>query len=348
MLSKIKIFIISLGVVCFIDISLFAIHVDFFRGDVVIKRSGKRIDVNIKDILNSGDIIITGKRSSIVIKYKDQSKITINSNSKVKVGDLKIKGSDNISIFSGSLSGKYTKLRKGSKKIYSPTTVAAIRGTEFTIGVSRSGKTNVNLSEGKLDINNPFGKKRMNSGENASINIADKPRVKKGEIQVESISEKENKKFNKNPNNAARRYVKYMRKFKQRSSRSNRNIKGYNRQIKKSKSKADFERNISKIGRAEENIEDDLMLNAAANESINSILEGYSNTRSKIYQNFLRVKRESNKVREQQEKNHQNIMAVKKSYLEAYEKIMGKFNKDRDDISGNDKFDNIKPEIKKY
>jgi FecR-like protein len=348
MLSKIKLFIISLGIVFFIDISLFAIHVDFFRGDVKIKRSGKSISVNIKDILNSGDIIITGKRSSIVIKYDDQSKITINSNSKAKVGNLKIKGSSNISIFSGSLSGKYSKLRKGSRKIYSPTTVAAIRGTEFTIGVSRSGKTNINLSEGKLDINNPYGRSKLNSGENASIKIADKPKIQKGDIEVEKALKKEDKKFKKNSNNTARRYVKYMSKFKQRSTSSNKNIKGYNKQIKSSKSKSDFARNKNKIDRAEEDIEDDLMLNDAANESINLILEGYSNSRSKIYQKFFKVKMESNKVREQQERNHQDIMAVKKAYLEAYEKIMGQFKKDKDDILGNDKFDNIKPEIEKY
>ena len=107
-------------------------------GKVKLIRSGKKVGISNGDILKSGDIIKTGKNSFCELVYKDRSKITIRSKSKAKIGTQRIKGSSYIALISGSLKGKFAKIRKGrGRKIYSATTVAAIRGTEFSMEVNK-------------------------------------------------------------------------------------------------------------------------------------------------------------------------------------------------------------------
>ena len=53
-----------------------------------------------------------------------------------------------------------------------------------------------------------------------------------------------------------------------------------------------------------------------------------------MYDTFLRIKEESNKVLEQQKRNYEAIMAVKEAYRKAYEEIMKKHKEAVDKIKG--------------
>ncbi|MFC1671277.1 hypothetical protein ACFL20_12870, partial [Spirochaetota bacterium] len=65
-----------------------------------------------------------------------------------------------------------------------------------------------------------------------------------------------------------------------------------------------------------------------------------------IYRQFNKIKEESNKVLEVQEKTYRAIQEIKEKYKKAYKAIMGRYQDDRNRILNKSKFDNVKPKIK--
>jgi hypothetical protein len=62
-----------------------------------------------------------------------------------------------------------------------------------------------------------------------------------------------------------------------------------------------------------------------------------------MYDIYLKIKAESNKVQEQQKKNYEAIMAVKAAYKKAYDEIMGKNKSYIDKIKGGYDKEKVKP-----
>jgi hypothetical protein len=342
-----KLLIAALAIFIFIPESGYSIHVTFFLGDVKLIRSGRTIKVNMGDIVKSGDMIKTGKGATITLNYKDGSKITIQQNSTARIGSKGIKGSENVSLVSGNLSGKFTKLAKGgkSKRVYGPTIVCAIRGTEFKMGVSKGGDSRVDLAEGKLNIKNPYGSTPLKQNQNVQAGVGSKP-AKGSRGSMTAWKNSRDNDLKRNPGGRGKQYGRYIQTFNNQNQQDSKNMGKYNNMVKSAKKADDIKKAGSEINDAEQNIEDNLMLNETASSSIEGVMNDYKSRNRKIYDQFLKLKKESNKVAEQQRKNYEAIQAVKEEYRKAYEKIIGKFQDDRDKILKGVDFNKLKPKLK--
>jgi hypothetical protein len=296
----------------------------------------------------SGDIIKTGSNSNADILYKDGSKISIKEKSTATIGNAGIKGSENAALSSGNLFAVFKKMGKDQeKKVYTPTAVASIRGTEFKVSVSKSGETRVELDEGKLDLNNPYGNKKLEPGDKSETNLGDAPSGASSE-NSELWKESRNKNFEDNPSDTARKYDDYNLKLKERNENAGKETQQLSGQIKKSKKKNQLSEAGGKISAVEEKIQDDMMQNQAASLTIDEIVNDYKSRKENIYTEFERIKSELNKVQEVQRMNYEAIQNVKEAYKKAYQEIADKFNKDKNDIKDILKNNKVKPEIEKY
>ena len=325
-----------------------AAQLSFFIGEVSLARSGKQIQVSSGMELKSGDIIKTGSGSNADITYKDGSKIAVKEKSTITVGNAGIKDSENVSISSGNLFATFKKMGKDNKKkVYTPTAVASVRGTEFKVSVSKSGETRVDLDEGKLDLNNPYGDKKLESGDMSETNLGDAPSKASNE-NSETWRKSRNKNFEDNPKDAVKKYDDYSTKLRVRNENAGKETQKLNGQIKTNKKKNQLSEAGNKISDVEEQVQDDMMQNQAAALTIDDIVNDYKSRKDNIYTEFERIKSELNKVQEVQKMNYEAIQGVKEAHQKATQEISDKFNKGRQDIKDKLKSDKVKPVIEKY
>lgn len=319
-----------------IPLSVFSATINFYVGDVTLTRGSAKIDIVPGSSIESGDEIITGRQSTIDIVYADGSKITILSSSRARFGSKNIKGSDDVALISGDLSGTFAKLKKGYRKAYTPTMVCSVRGTQFTLGVSGSGDSRVDLSEGKLNISNPFGNVDMKEDQKVEGAVGNSPAMG-GDGPIGDWRSEQQKNFEADPAYKGLRYSEYMERFSERGKDAEKKAGVYNKKVRKAKSEKDLEKTADAIDSAEESAKDDLMLNETAGEAVSSIMKNFESSREDIYNQFKQVKEKSASVLDQQRKNYEAIAAVKEAHRKAYEKIKGDYKKGRDSF-----FDDVK------
>ncbi len=255
----------------------------------------------------------------VELRYTDGSKIKIHEKSSARIGSMKIKKSDDISLISGNLTGKFSKLKRGKHKVYTPTIVCSVRGTEFRVRVSDNGESRVDLKEGKLDTSNPWGKYDMSAGQKIKTKIANKPENAWGSSNA--WARDSNKSFKRNPWAAGDRYKKYMNKMRERNNGTKKHMDGWD--TSKKKSKKQIKDDAWMMKKSDEKTKDDLMMNECANDNISKIIKGFKKDKKKIYDEFYRIKRESNKVLEVQLQAYKNIQKIKDDYKKHYKEIIG-------------------------
>lgn len=335
-------------VIIFFAASLNAAQLSFYIGDITLTRDGKQVQISSGIELKSGDIIKTGAGSSADISYKDGSKISIKEKSSAAIGNSGIKDSDDVALSSGNLFAVFKKMGKDSKKkVYTPTAVASVRGTEFKVSVSRSGETRVELDEGRLDLNNPYGDKKLSPGDKSETNLGDAPSGTSSENSG-LWNESRNRNFEDNPSDAVKKYDEYNSKLSERNSSADRETRKIDGQIKTSKKKNQLSEAGEKISDVEESVRDDMMQNQAASLTITDIVNDYKTRKNNIYSEFERIKSDLNKIQEVQKMNYEAIQNVKEAYQKAYQEISDKFNKDKNNIKDLLKNNKVKPDIEKY
>ena len=118
-----------------------------------VKRNGQL--ANIGDILNQNDIIETGSMSSCDIKIGD-SMIRIKENSKAILAQLLRKdGLENttLGLDVGKMICKPKKLLKNeSFLVKTPTAVAGVRGTNFSVEADANKTTRIKVFDGKVAV----------------------------------------------------------------------------------------------------------------------------------------------------------------------------------------------------
>lgn len=108
-----------------------------------------------QEALDSGDRVKTGADGSAVVAFTDGSVIEVGANSNFLFEDHSAKAVKlNISV--GLLKAW---IKKASRRytVRTPTSVAAIRGTEFLTNVDASGETTWDLFSGSIDVSDNFG-----------------------------------------------------------------------------------------------------------------------------------------------------------------------------------------------
>ncbi|MFH1369528.1 MAG: FecR family protein [Elusimicrobiota bacterium] len=145
--------------VVFLNAVEMAGEVNNAKGTVEILKTG---DTEWEKILEGiqieeNDRIRTGPRSSCEIEMDDGSMIHIAANSQTSLQKLQLKEDEHTSsfqLFFGKMIASISKLKKTKMEVHTPTTICAVRGTEFAVEAS-SSETNIGVFEGSVAVTNP-------------------------------------------------------------------------------------------------------------------------------------------------------------------------------------------------
>jgi len=304
--------------------SIFALDISFVVGDVIVERDGKENLAVVGMKLSQGDIIITKNASIAELQYADKSTVRIFENTKVKVAAIQ-DNQENVSIINGVIKAKISKLQKGeTKKVYTPTTVCAVRGTEFFVAVSDSSNSRVNMEEGSLALTNPYGEINVNGDEQATVEVAKKPLVDENPKNPELWKNTADKDFILEPQKYAQSYKEYLATLEQRSSMQSAEIEKFKQSSIKKKDSKKLEKDLDELENKVVVIADDFFLGDCANAAVDHVLQSYKEKKQEIFDSFNKVKEQADKVVQQQKANYEAIMAIKEAYRKSYDEIKGK------------------------
>lgn len=303
---------------------LYALEISFVVGDVIVERDGKENLAVVGMKLSQGDVVVTKNASIAELLYSDKSTLRIFENTKIKVAAIQ-DNQENVSVINGVIKAKISKLQKGeSKKVYTPTTVCAIRGTEFFVAVSDSSNSRVNMEEGSLALANPYGEISVNNDEQATVEVAKKPLLDDNPKNPELWKNTADKDFVLEPQKYAESYNEYLSTLEQRSSMQSAEIEKYKQSSAKKKDSKKIEKDMDELENKVAVIADDFFLGDCANAAVDNVLQMYKEKKQEILDSFNKVKEQADRVVQQQKANYEAIMAIKEAYRKNYEEIKGK------------------------
>jgi len=326
----------------------YALQVGFLVGDVYVTRGGTTNMASMGLQLQKDDIVKTAKGGMAELNFKDGSVVTVKESSKIKIVTVYGGEQDSFSVMTGIVKARFSKLKKEShRKIYTPTTVCGIRGTEFEIAVSDGVDSKVHMIEGSVELQNQYGTSRVKDNDQAKIPVAGKPEMTKDDGTIDKWKENKDKDFSENPSASAERLTKHLDVMKERADNNSESISEMKNTLPEDGA-GDKEKDLEKIRQVistESVVEDDMFMNQAATGAIEHVLENFDRDKKEIYDNFLKIKKESNTVLEQQQKNYQAIQAVREAYKKAYGEIMDSHREYMDSIKNKIDKDSVKPRL---
>ncbi len=174
--------------------------VAFMVGKVkVVKTDKTKVRARRNFKFYGGETVLTGRSGTMIIKLTNGSKIKVLPSSKLIVNKVRSDKKSNkyaFGVIRGGVSSRVNKLRRNQDyyKVYTPTSVAGVRGTEFLVSVGVNGKSTVLVKEGVISLEGDENKTSVKGGQQAKINLSED--VEKSSAPSTNL-EKENKKFQK-------------------------------------------------------------------------------------------------------------------------------------------------------
>jgi hypothetical protein len=113
------------------------------KGAVQVERAGKRVAATVGMPVRTSDVLVTGADGSAGVTFSDNSLVSVGPNSVFAIDKYRFDSTTHVGEFEGSLrkgklaavSGKMVKQTPESMKIRTPSSVMAVRGTEFVVEV---------------------------------------------------------------------------------------------------------------------------------------------------------------------------------------------------------------------
>ncbi len=196
---NIKFLIIMLsGLLLLISCSEQKAYIAFYTGSVTIRKpGGTTAGVRVKDRVNDGDILKTGKKSCIIIQNTEGLIIRFEQNTEAQIISFNNPAKKGVSLNRGKVLSNVSKLKKGGEYyVKTPTTVASVRGTEFLTTFNGKYST-VAVGDGKVSVKKIDVSGNENIGKNeknyriGNIDKIDKiDKIKKNKDNEEKIVEK--------------------------------------------------------------------------------------------------------------------------------------------------------------
>lgn len=108
------------------------------------------------DTVQSGDEILTDRKSSATLRMPDGSSVQIYPDSHVVLHAETGNWKEFLHVLLGNVRVQIEKLsgRPNPKSVTTPTAIIAVRGTIFTVAVDRSGDTQVGVAKGLVSVAN--------------------------------------------------------------------------------------------------------------------------------------------------------------------------------------------------
>jgi len=132
----------------------FFFKVQFTLGDVKVAGVSGEKAASQGDQLKAGDVIITEKKSVADLVFGTSGVIRINENSRVTITSIADKSNNNteMNMETGKVFLTLSKLRGTGFKVKTPTAVASVRGTSFTVLSDKKG-AKLSVVKGTVAVN---------------------------------------------------------------------------------------------------------------------------------------------------------------------------------------------------
>ena len=132
----------------------FFFKVQFVLGDVKISGSAGDKAASQGDELKAGDIIITGKKAVADLVFGTSGVVRINENSRITISSIADKSNNNteMNMDNGKVFLTLSKLKGTGFKVKTPTAVASVRGTSFTVLSDKKG-AKLSVVKGTVAVN---------------------------------------------------------------------------------------------------------------------------------------------------------------------------------------------------
>jgi len=123
-------------------------------GTVTIKTGSGESDAKSGQALTMGDTLVTGNASLADISYGKRGIIRISENGELRIDNIALmeSGNTDLDLKTGRIQGVLKKLGNTGVGIKTPTIVASVRGTTFSIAAD-SKKSRVSVAKGKIEVN---------------------------------------------------------------------------------------------------------------------------------------------------------------------------------------------------
>ena len=312
-------------ILCFAFTKAYSAEVSSFVGDVTGERKGRPLRITTGVKLETGDVVRVGGRSTAQIRYTDRTVVTLSENTVITIGNVNIPASNDVTVVSGMVRAVFT---GGNNRVYTPTAIAAIRGTEFTVTVN-NGNTVVALDKGNLDVSNPYSQVQMNAGDNVRANVGSGvERPPRGRKQRGSTA------ADGDLNNLAANFDKYINDFDKSAQTQNANIRKSANDSQSATTPQDASRVSRNMDAMDASLRDALFLTEGTNRSLQLILDGIPNKSSREFVEFSRIREKGQTVAALKARNYADLQAVRQQHREAVEKIRSRFEEDRARILG--------------
>jgi hypothetical protein len=111
------------------------------KGSAHIERAGKKLSANVGQVVQPGDVVITGSDGSVGITFRDNSLVSIGPDSVLAIDRFVFDSTTHQGAFDSSLkqgtlavvSGKLAKQSPEAMKVKTPAAILGVRGTEFLV-----------------------------------------------------------------------------------------------------------------------------------------------------------------------------------------------------------------------
>ncbi len=149
----------------------------FVAGEATLQRDGTTRQLTPGIVAHPGDIVITGSNSMVDLEISGRLRMRIREGSRIHLNGLHVNGKGHLDVNGNMERGRVLlsikKLARGdSAYIQTPTSVAGVRGTTFSVAVDSKKNVTVKVLEGRVRV-------APKTGENNSpvqaeaVNIAD-------------------------------------------------------------------------------------------------------------------------------------------------------------------------------
>ncbi len=170
--------------------------VTFILGDVKLERQGEtERRLKHKEILKKDDIITTGLNSFFAFQIAEEAVISIPAESRLKLTEILDQNKNRFSLEKGAVYAAVKKLKKDtSYEIYTKTTTAAVRGTEFSVRYEND-KAIIAVKEGSVKVQKVSEDRKVL--EEKDIEAGSAAEISKDATVVRPMIKDEEQQFNK-------------------------------------------------------------------------------------------------------------------------------------------------------
>ncbi len=190
------------------------------KGKVTVQSGSSSAAIaKAKQKIQEGDFIVTESGSEAVLTLDTGSVIKIAASTRMRISKNTVKNdqgqSFSVGLSSGSISSKVAKLKNSSDNfaIYTPSAVAGVRGTDFSVAAGLDGSSRVQVSEGSVDVSRDGKTSNLKTKQRADADLSDKPVTQKdGEEDVSAWLAERDKAAKKDPAKTLNDMNQYMTK----------------------------------------------------------------------------------------------------------------------------------------